>query len=199
MTHALENLICWHYICDYNISTFFYYRKNSKIWDTSNICYNWPKNRKVWCNIALMHPKDADGMANSVDPDQTASSEAVWSWSALFAETYLSQYIEFVRYLLFQIQKRAYLEPIQCIFLKVNGLNFRGNSTFLPPFSIGVDSLRKEFASLGSNSFLYKETPFWRATLSAKACRVSCKLKEHYFRKRGRGHLFKLGRLWGLI
>ena len=46
-----------------------------------------------------MHPKDADGMANSVDPDQTASSEAVWSWSALFAETYLSQYIEFVRYL----------------------------------------------------------------------------------------------------
>ena len=44
-----------------------------------------------------MHPKDADGMANSVDPAQTASSEAVWSWSALFAETYLSQYIEFVR------------------------------------------------------------------------------------------------------
>ena len=37
-------------------------------------------------------------MANSVDPDQTASSEAVWSWSALFAETYLSQYIEFVWY-----------------------------------------------------------------------------------------------------
>ena len=45
-----------------------------------------------------MHPKDADGMATSVDPDQTASSEAVWSWSALFAETYLSQYIEFLRY-----------------------------------------------------------------------------------------------------
>ena len=45
-----------------------------------------------------MHPKDADGIANSVDPDQTASSEAVWSWSALFAETYLSQYIEFIRY-----------------------------------------------------------------------------------------------------
>ena len=33
-----------------------------------------------------MHPKDA-------------SSEAVWSWSALLAETYLSQYIEFVRYI----------------------------------------------------------------------------------------------------
>ena len=48
-----------------------------------------------------MHPKDADGMAYSVDPDQTASSEAVWSWSALFAETCLSQYIEFVRYPLY--------------------------------------------------------------------------------------------------
>ena len=45
-----------------------------------------------------MHPKEADAMANSVDPNQTASSEAVWSWSALFAETYLSQYIEFLRY-----------------------------------------------------------------------------------------------------
>ena len=56
------------------------------------------KIKKKWCNIALMHAKDADGMANSVDHDQTASSEAVWSWSALFAETYLSQYIEFVRY-----------------------------------------------------------------------------------------------------
>ena len=80
---------------DWSIS----YRKNSKIWDTSNSCHNCPKNRKVWCNIALMHPKDADGMANSVDPDQTASSEAVWFWSALFAETYLSQYIEFVGYI----------------------------------------------------------------------------------------------------
>ena len=54
-----------------------------------------------------MHPKDADGMANSVDPDQTASSEAVWSWSALFAETYLSQYIEFVRYLNTELQIRG--------------------------------------------------------------------------------------------
>ena len=53
------------------------YRKNSKIWDTSNNCHHCSKNRKVCCNIALMHPKDADGMANSVDPDQTASSEAV--------------------------------------------------------------------------------------------------------------------------
>ena len=37
-----------------------------------------------------MHPKDADRIANSVDPDQTALG-AVWSGSALFAQTYLSE------------------------------------------------------------------------------------------------------------
>ena len=34
-----------------------------------------------------MHLKDADGMENSVDPDQTALSEAVWPGSTLFAQT----------------------------------------------------------------------------------------------------------------
>ena len=39
-----------------------------------------------------MHPKDAkEGIANNVDPDQTAPLGAVWSWSALFAQTYLSE------------------------------------------------------------------------------------------------------------
>ena len=37
-----------------------------------------------------MSPKDADGMANSVDPDQTAPL-AVWFGSALFAQAYLSE------------------------------------------------------------------------------------------------------------
>ena len=35
-----------------------------------------------------MSPNDADGMANNVDPDQTAP---LWSGSALFAQTYLSE------------------------------------------------------------------------------------------------------------
>ena len=48
-----------------------YYRKNFKIWDTSNNCHNCSKIGKVGCNIALMHPKEAGAMANSVDPDQT--------------------------------------------------------------------------------------------------------------------------------
>ena len=37
-----------------------------------------------------MSPDDADGMANSVDPDQTALG-AVWSGPALFAQTCLSE------------------------------------------------------------------------------------------------------------
>ena len=36
-----------------------------------------------------MSPKDADGMANSADPDQTAP--IVWSGSTLFAQTCLSE------------------------------------------------------------------------------------------------------------
>ena len=39
----------------------------------------------------IMHPKDAARIANSVDPDQTAPLGAVWSGSALFAQTYLSE------------------------------------------------------------------------------------------------------------
>ena len=37
-----------------------------------------------------MSPNDADGKANSADPDQTALG-AVWSGSALFAQAYLSE------------------------------------------------------------------------------------------------------------
>ena len=38
----------------------------------------------------MHHPKDADEIANSVDPDQTAPLGAVWSGTALFLETCLS-------------------------------------------------------------------------------------------------------------
>ena len=40
-----------------------------------------------------MSQNDADRMANSVDPDQTAPLRAVWSGSALFAQAYLSKNI----------------------------------------------------------------------------------------------------------
>ena len=42
-----------------------------------------------------MSPNDADGMANSVDPDPLG---AVWSGSALFAQAYLSENLGSLRY-----------------------------------------------------------------------------------------------------
>ena len=49
-----------------------------------------------------MGPKDADGMANSVDPDQTAPVGAVWSGSTLFAQTCLSENLGSLQYVLLQ-------------------------------------------------------------------------------------------------
>ena len=43
------------------------------------ICTRWLYRRE-------MHPKDAAGIANNVDPDQTALLGAIWSGSALFAQ-----------------------------------------------------------------------------------------------------------------
>ena len=47
-----------------------------------------------------MSPKDADGMASSVDPDQTAplGAGAVWSGSTLFTQAYLSENLESLWY-----------------------------------------------------------------------------------------------------
>ena len=47
----------------------------------------------------VMSPNDADGMANSVDPDQTDPLGAVWSGSALFAQAYLSENLGSLRYI----------------------------------------------------------------------------------------------------
>ena len=51
---------------------FLEYRKNSKNWDTENYYNKCPKSRTVLIHNAIMRQKDGDGMANSVDPDQTA-------------------------------------------------------------------------------------------------------------------------------
>ena len=46
-----------------------------------------------------MCPKDADGMANSADPDQIAPLGSVWSGSTLFAQAYLSKTLGALRYI----------------------------------------------------------------------------------------------------
>ena len=67
------------------------YRKIPKNSDTRKICCNYPKIWTTWLYSWEMCPKDVDGIANSVDPDQTAPLGAVWSGSTLFALTYLSE------------------------------------------------------------------------------------------------------------
>ena len=61
----------------------------------------------MWLYDRATSPKDVDGMANSVDPDQTAPLGAVWSGSALFAQTYLSENLGSLRY---------WMLPVQCNF-----------------------------------------------------------------------------------
>ena len=53
---------------------------------------------RIWLYSREMSPKDVDGIANSEDPDQTAPRGAVWSGSALFEQTYLSQNLGSLRH-----------------------------------------------------------------------------------------------------
>ena len=70
------------------------YRKFPKYSDTQKICCNHTKLWTMWLCHRVMSPNVADGMANSVDPDQTAPLGAVWSGSALFSQTCLPKTFE---------------------------------------------------------------------------------------------------------
>ena len=84
------------------------YRKNSKNWDTLNYYRDCPTNGIVGFYSAILRSKDADRITNRVDTDQTAPWGAVWSGSALFAQTYLSQYFKLLRY---PLSKASGLSP----------------------------------------------------------------------------------------
>ena len=73
-------------------------RKFPKYSDTHKICCDHSKIWTMWLYHRVMSPNNADGMANSVDPDQTAPLGAVWSGSALFAQAYLSKNLRSLRY-----------------------------------------------------------------------------------------------------
>ena len=53
------------------------YRKFPKYSDTQKLCSNHSKILTKWLYHGVMCPNDADGMANSADPDQTAPLGAV--------------------------------------------------------------------------------------------------------------------------
>ena len=62
------------------------------------ICCNHSKIWTMWLYHRVMSPNAAGGMANSVDPDQTALLGAVWSGSAPFAQTCLSENLGSLQY-----------------------------------------------------------------------------------------------------
>ena len=77
-----------------------YGSKILKIWTSKKLAAVFlPKIWSVWFYHAFMCPKDADRMANSVDPDKTAPSGAVLSGSTLFAHTCLSEYLGSLGYI----------------------------------------------------------------------------------------------------
>ena len=67
------------------------HRKVPKILDARKLYCNLPKIQTKRPNLKVFVKKNANGIANSEDPDQTAPLGAVWSGSALFAQTYLSE------------------------------------------------------------------------------------------------------------
>ena len=48
-----------------------------KFWDARNLCCNLPRIQTKKPNLRVFHQKDAFGIANSVDSDQTAPLGAV--------------------------------------------------------------------------------------------------------------------------
>ena len=66
------------------------YRKVPKFSDTKIFCCKLPKIQTKGPNLRLFCQNGAKGIANREDLNQTAPLWAVWSGSALFAQTYLS-------------------------------------------------------------------------------------------------------------
>ena len=66
------------------------YHKKSKKSEHPKNCRNYPKYWTSWLYHWVLCAKDVNGIADSVDPDQTAP-RAVWSGSALSAQACLSE------------------------------------------------------------------------------------------------------------
>ena len=67
------------------------YGKVPELSDARKLCCNLPKIQTKRPNLRVFRQKDANGITNSEDPDQTAHLGAVWSGSTLFAQTCLSE------------------------------------------------------------------------------------------------------------
>ena len=75
------------------------YRKVPKFLDARKHCCHLHKIQTKRPNFRVFRQNDANGIANSEDPDQTAPLGAVISGSALFAHTCLSENLGSLRVL----------------------------------------------------------------------------------------------------
>ena len=92
------------------------YRKFPKYSDTQKICCYHPKSWSRWRFLRVIHPKDAEEIANSVDPIHTAPLGAVWSGSALFAQTCLSKNLGKLQYIVREHKFPSFFQSCQSLF-----------------------------------------------------------------------------------
>ena len=60
-----------------HVLAFCIYLKVPKFWDIRNLCCNLPRIQTKSQNLTVLSQEDANGIANSEDPDQTAPLGAV--------------------------------------------------------------------------------------------------------------------------
>ena len=77
MQDSCEGNICMYMYDDFNFGPLQYYRKVPKFSDTRKLCCNLPNIQTIRTNLRVFCQKDANGIANSGDPDQTAPLGAV--------------------------------------------------------------------------------------------------------------------------
>ena len=63
-----------HDVCQQCLSVLTLYHRTPNIFGHPQNCCNYRKGLTMWIYHRVMSPKDVDGMANSVDPDQTRSN-----------------------------------------------------------------------------------------------------------------------------
>ena len=68
---------CHHMTCEYCYSILVAYRKVPKLSDARKLCCKLPKIQTKSRNLTVLRQKDANGIANSEDPAQTAPLGAV--------------------------------------------------------------------------------------------------------------------------
>ena len=100
-----------------------------------------------------MHPKDAEGIANSEDPDQTAPLGAVWSGSAVFAQTCLSERFGTLWY--WGFFKHWMFECAECFKFTLSTSGIGSSAGFKCVIKIWFCKFAREYEIIWNFSLLY--------------------------------------------